>query len=138
LCALEDINTKVIEDAGSGAETLNRDKMQIDLDSLAFKIQEMREHFNDLRERVEVISIPEITDIERIGEGLVATRAAKVHGVLAMLGYGNDLKLGGPDINYADLKASSIGSQNFYIRLRTHSASFIDIFRAELIPSADT
>jgi hypothetical protein len=106
LSDLEDLNANVVQDAGTDASTLNRDKMFDDTQALYSKILEVEKTFRELREGVQAISVPEITNIERIGEDALRTRGVEAYSALRILGYGNPGE-GIPRIDYADLKARS-------------------------------
>jgi hypothetical protein len=109
LSDLEDINRRVMKDAGSQIEDLQRDKMGVDLNSLKEKIIEIESSFRDLREGVQAISLPEMTEVERLGEGLVFTKSFEIDQDLKWLGYadGRSDSASGIKINYPNLKASS-------------------------------
>jgi hypothetical protein len=108
LSDLEDINRSVVEDAGTREEDLNRTKMIEDLGVFKQKIKEIQGSFNDLRRGVQVISLPEMTDVERLGEDYVQTRGLEIDKSLKILGYGEPASNAESiKVNYTDLKASS-------------------------------
>jgi hypothetical protein len=109
LSDLEDINGRVVKDAGSRIEDLKRTDMEKDLNSLKEKIKEIQLSFRELRSGVQAISLPGMTDIERLGESTIQSRALVVEDSLQMLGYGNgnDDEKGTLKVDYTALKANS-------------------------------
>lgn len=109
LSGLEDINRKIVEDAGSQPKDLKRDKMAQDLSSLEAEIRNIENTFSDLREEVQLISLPEMTDVERLGESIVMTRSVEIYRTLRILGYEDDgtYRNQGSLVDYQSLKASS-------------------------------
>ena len=87
LSALDDLNTKIVEDLGSKPADVNRKKLIADLEVLEDKLFRIKNTFRELRTDVQIINVPDTTDIERIAEGLVVYRDAEVHGALQLLGY---------------------------------------------------
>lgn len=76
--------------------------------ALASAIYDVLNSFEDLRDQVQVIGVPKITDVERLGESGVGSRGFEVYGMLRALGYGDNNDQGGEArIDYADLKARS-------------------------------
>jgi hypothetical protein len=106
LSTFEDINNRIVEDLGTSSDTINREKLEADLIALGSAISDLLTSFEDLRGQVQVISIPEITDVERLGESGVRDRGFQVNKMLKALGY-EENHGGETRIDYADLKSSS-------------------------------
>lgn len=104
LSNLEDINRRITLDAGTDAKSLNPNKMRADLNDLSTNLFVLRQRFREMREGVHVISIPEITEVERLGEDFVGARALEVDAALRTLGVSSgDFS----EIDYANLKSHS-------------------------------
>jgi hypothetical protein len=104
LSDLEEFNRRVTDDVGTDSKSLNPDKLHNDLTDLSTNLSVLKQHFRDMREEVHVISVPEITDVERLGEEFVGTRDAVVRVTLRALGVSS---AEGKEIDYVDLKERS-------------------------------
>jgi hypothetical protein len=112
LSALESSNNNIVGDLGSDDQHVDRQKLHSDLSRTMDELNDITSSFGNLRANVQVVSIPDVTDIERMGEGLVQGKKRELGSVLTEFGYAS---------------TSHELSKNDYESIKAHSEHLIQI-----------
>lgn len=106
LSALEPLNRSLVDDMNQ--TPVNRGNVISHLQGISQAIFAMNDTFSSLRSSTQVLSIPELTELERAAEGLAAGKGEMAENTLAELGYKD--RPTSPDARPvpADVKARSL------------------------------
>jgi hypothetical protein len=108
LSDLEGSNRKVAWALDAYKKNQDRLVLADDLYSLAMEIYQIEGSFQKLREGVQVVSLPDMTEVERLGEAAVIEKGNEIADSLEALGYSHGVDQNyNPKIDYAAVKARS-------------------------------